>query len=78
MAFYVPGGLPEPDDDPDPVRRGHAQFIAHLEFVLESGEQMHELYEEHRADFEARITALEKTVAVLESLVIGETPGGTP
>jgi hypothetical protein len=71
MTFYAPGALPDPEDDPDPVRRGHAQFISHLEFLLEAGEQMLESCEHHRADHLRRIEALERSVAVLEQLLVG-------
>ena len=70
MAFYAPGGLPEPEDDPDPVRRANRQFVEHLEFLLEAGEQMLESCEHHRADHLRRIEALERSVATLEALYL--------
>ena len=70
MAFYAPGGLPEPEDDPEPVRRANRQFVEHLEFLLEAGEQMHDANAEAHAEYERRIEALERSVATLEALYL--------
>ena len=78
MAFYAPGGPPEPGDDPDPVRRTDRQFVEHLDFLLEAGEQMHDANAEEHAEYERRIEALERSVATPRSTDHGRFPMTMP
>jgi hypothetical protein len=80
MDFYAapgPPGMPGPEEEPDPMRRANAKLVEHIAFLLETGEQMWERAGEVQLEHEDRITALEKTVTVLEALVVGESAGGT-
>ena len=75
MALHGPPGVP--DDEADPSLRLYARILADLGVVFETDEQSFEALQAGHDENARRIAALESTVALLESLMVGESPGGT-
>jgi hypothetical protein len=72
MAFAVNPEPPEDETGPpeDPVRAANEKFVRHIAFLLESNEQLTDAFQARLIEYGQRIEALERIVAVLESLTV--------
>ena len=73
-GLYAGDGSTPGPDDVDPVRQSNARILYQLAVTWELNEQLFESFEAKFIDLTGRVEALAATVAMLETLITGQTP----